>query len=277
MKKNLNFISGIFLAFLLLMSSCDDDNNNPNPSGGDTCFVTKMQGGNDKTEFVYSNDLLTRVNYDSASTGASGYINLERNASKQIIKGQMFEANGNSDVYVTYEYDNNGSVAKANYFIKDSGSSTFENLFYVGYEYTNKVLKKTTINFDFGIGAFIPVSATEYTLDAKGNITKTMQYEVNVANPFGPMQLKGSTEYQYDDKKNPLQVLSYLLIDPQTYSLAVSALSGNNITAKVAKDENGATTSSQTYTYEYNEAGYPTKQTTTSGATTQITIDYSCK
>ncbi len=290
--RNNNALTNLFLALLFFVSACKDNEDNPAPgSGSKDCRVTEMKLDDETISCIYTNDLLTQVKSISTNAADNENYTLEYNANKQITKAQLFNPDGSSDFYIAYEYNTAGLVSKNNYFYTDSSGTAFANDLSVTFEYTDKTLTRTTTLEDLsylGIEATVPVNSTVYTINA-GNVTKTTYYILDEnwlfnldPNNLPPtteymnhMVLSGSTEYQYDDKKNafqPLSFISFLLED-------VSALSVNNITSRVDKDETGSTSNTTTTTYVYNAEGYPTQITSTeTGSTAEtIAISYSCQ
>ncbi|QMU28582.1 hypothetical protein [Adhaeribacter radiodurans] len=296
MKKKFNPFAGLCLALLVLVSACnnsDDDDPSPGGGGSQDCVITEMKEGNNTTTFTYTNDQLSKASFDSAGTANDNYFTFERNQAGQITKANQFDGSNATTGYIAYEYTTDGLVSKANYFTVQGSSTTPINALSITSEYTNKVLSKTTTYFNLAtlgipIQATIPVSYTSYT-SSNGNITKTMNYSLDplfiqeLLQDFDPtsipttaefmnnMVLDGSTEYQFDDKKNPAQPLGFLFQDASTVST-------NNITVKVDKDDTGATTNTTNNVYEYNSDGYPTKVTSTEtgNAAEVTTLSYKC-
>ncbi|PSR52835.1 hypothetical protein AHMF7605_04495 [Adhaeribacter arboris] len=292
MKKKFNSFTGLCLALLFLVSACNNNDDDPSPggNGNQDCVVTEIKEGSNTTSFTYTNDLLTKASFDSAGTANDNYFTFDRNASNQITKANQFDGNNAATGYIAYEYNADNLVGRANFFTNQGGGTTPVNVLSITSEYSNKVLSKSTTYFNLAalglpIQATIPVSYTSYT-SANGNITKTMDYSIDPAflqtiNPasiptvaefMNHMLLTGSTEYQFDDKKNPAKPIGFLFQDAST-------ISTNNITSKVEKDETGATTNTTTNVYEYNSNGYPTKVTSTeTGSQAEIsTLTYNCK
>ncbi|PSR53595.1 hypothetical protein AHMF7605_08670 [Adhaeribacter arboris] len=293
MRKNLNKLTLSFLALLFFVSACKDNNDDPSPGGGNNkdCLVTEMKLEDETISFVYTSNLLTQIKTISINAADNENYNLEYNANQQVTKTQVLNSDNSSDLYITYEYNTDGLVSKTNYFYKDANGTTFENEVSITSEYTNKVLTRSTTlaNLNYmGIDAVAPVDYTDYTV-AAGNITKTTHYTLDEnwlagldSNNLPPqsefmkhMELWSTTEYQYDDKKNPLKALSFINFVIED----VSTLSANNITTKVEKEKSGTTTNTTTIVYEYNTEGYPTKQTATETNSTPetTTLSYDCQ
>ncbi|MDQ3289928.1 MAG: hypothetical protein M3Q05_01425 [Bacteroidota bacterium] len=292
MKKKFNSFAGLCMALLVFVSACDNNDDDPSPGGGGgnkDCVVTEMKEGSNTTTFTYTNDQLTKATFDSAGTANDVYFTFERDNSNRITKASQFDGTNANTGAIAYEYNADNLVGRANYFIKQGSSTTLTNVLSITSEYSNKVLSKTTTYINLAalglpIQATIPFSYTSYT-SSNGNITKTMDYSIDpvflatinpasiptVAEFMNHMVLTGSTEYQFDDKKNPVQPLGFLFQDASTVSV-------NNITNKVEKDETGATTNTTTNSYEYNSDGYPTKVTSAqTGNQAEITtLNYQC-
>ncbi|MDQ4139715.1 MAG: hypothetical protein M3142_04255 [Bacteroidota bacterium] len=291
MQKKLNSLTLLFLALLFFVSACNKDNEDPTPGSGGSkdCQVSEMKLEDETIKLVYTNNVLTQIQSIRAIAAENENYKLEYNSKQQINKTQVLNSDGSSDLYITYEYNNDGLVIKTNYFYRNGTS--FENTVAITSEYTNKVLTRSTTVADLsylGINASAPVDYTDYTVTA-GNITKAVHYTIDEnwlesldENNMPPqsefmnhMELWSTSEYQYDDKKNPLKLLnfiSFLLEDASTLSV-------NNITVKVEKDNAGTTTNTTTNVYEYTPEGYPSKLTSTErNSTSEITtLTYNCQ
>jgi hypothetical protein len=213
---------------------------------------------------------------------------------------------------VTYAYDKAGKVSKITFFGYNPNSGSFEELRHLDFLYTNGQVNKITgyltgdkdyyiedsyqyssdlhvskiSENNIAVGVTSEANFTYHPADSSVLVAYTYsngasfeyEYYYNNHNIVSDKTTRGSElcndgAYTYDQNKNPFKDLGYI-----DYNL--TNLSVNN---KLTEDVNyvGCAFPSlvpESYTYEYNELGYPTKATTTyksqSGAKSQKTFFY---
>lgn len=167
---------------------------------------------------------------------------------------------------ITYTYDANGDLKTGSFSDGTSANYTFDSnhqLIQQEYEPGDNVVT-------FAYNSSGQHISTIYTgPGCSGTCTTTWNYTYPDTTTHNASLLTvtngPSTEtyaYLYDDKVNPFKLVLY-----------ASTGSDNNITQVIFSNNGSPVTTS--YTYEYNDRGYPTKKTSSDGSTETFT--YVCK
>jgi len=140
------------------------------------------------------------------------------------------------------EYNNNGQLIRKSY-IRATDSNTDYNEF----TYENDRISRQTIYSRNVLSNYI-----DYVYDGKGNLIKESKYQVSST---AGNELLTTTEYEYDNMKNPYQTFKRL-ISPGKYT------NPNNITKETYTihfdvDQYTQKVQVTTNTYKYNNKGYP--------------------
>jgi len=143
-----------------------------------------------------------------------------------------------------FEYDNENHLAKKIY-IRSTGTNTE----YSEFTYENDRISKKTMYRNHIISGYI-----DFFYDENGNMTKQDKYLIP---PDGSTELSTTTEFEYDNMKNPFQVFKKLLT-PGIYT------NQNNIvketyTINFEVDSFVENVQITKNTYEYNNKGYPVR------------------
>ncbi|MEO8237912.1 MAG: hypothetical protein ABI576_07365 [Flavobacterium sp.] len=263
MKTQINKL--ILLIITIFAISCSNDENSESPP----------------THEVKENRLLKEINEKTTKTFT---YDDKKQITKIIEIGDL--GFGTTQSVTTFTYGN-GSVVGMKIDYTGSSSYGFEYLY--GFEdETHTTLLNTSVSRYTGTSAYSSFSSTRfsrptpnviealekrpdsndktlYVYDlANGNITGSSVYTgINFSNPNG--QLNNTSVYSnYDTKKSPYTSL------PMIYNYPSFLTSVNNI----GKSESSGNT--VTYTYEYNEDGYPVKKTekSSNGITRVTTFEY---
>lgn len=145
-----------------------------------------------------------------------------------------------------YNYNGDGKVSKISSFIVKDGEEDIYEMQEATYS-----SEKISINITKYVDATTYLSV-EYYLDSKGNL-----YQQKTFRPNGDEWI--ITEYPtYDDKSTS---------STSTVKTSFYSNKNNYLSVKITDLETG-NISEGTYTYEYNEDGYPTKRTTDTGVIT---------
>ena len=270
MSKNLKTIFA--LAFIAILSSCskDGDTTTPTPSPNPADAVYRVKEYRDASNVAVISYLYNAQNKMTKVVYAGGsFVNYTYNTAGLLITeeygGNINSANNGVTSYV---YDTTGakieSVSTRNNglskgkFVYTNNSSGLP----TGYKYFNwNAATSTWVASPSNDGLYFyntnnqeirfqrATDYTIYTYDDRGNQNSARRYTIDAINGNYLSYQANST---YDDKK-------YNVIDPN-YKQINNALTAN------AKSLNQAGVASQEVsgnnTYEYNEAGYPTKQFT---------------
>ncbi len=262
--KNLKTI--LVLAFIAILSSCSKDDATSNPADGvyrlkeyrnasNVAVISYQYNAQNKiTKMVYASGSFANYSYNTAgliiTEEFGGNINPADNGVTNIVydtTGAKIEVTStrNNDltkVKVVYTNNSSGLPTGYKYFNWNTATSTWvaspsnDALYFYNTTYQEIRFQRAT---DYTI----------YTYDDRGNQNSARRYRIDAINGNYVSYQANST---YDDKK-------YNLISPD-YKQINNALTYN------AKSLNQAGVASQEVsgnnTYEYNEAGYPTKQFT---------------
>lgn len=241
----------IVALFISLLWGCGKDEK-PRPNEPKTLLVKSITSTQTTTYHYDANNRATGfdVVFTNPVNNYSGTY--AYNSSNQLSEVFYDNQDGRDDIKNVYFYNSSGEIAKIESYLVSDGSSIYESKTEADYTTPGKI----TVYDSPNVG--VPYLNTVYTLDAKGNIIEQQSYSTDGA-------LTATTENSdFDNKYAPSQSL------PQTgYARNV-----NNYT-KVTVTTPGGTPSINTYMYEYNDDGYPTKRTQNSGSI--VTYEYSKK
>ena len=142
------------------------------------------------------------------------------------------------------EYNINGELIRKSYIRPSAGNSEYNEFIY-----ENNRISRQTMYWQNVLSNYI-----DYVYDENGNLTKESKYHVSST---GVIELGTTTEYEYDNMKNPYQTFKRL-ISPNKYT------NPNNVTKEtytIHFDVDQFTQKIQVInnTYEYNDNGYPFK------------------
>lgn len=180
--------------------------------------------------------------------GKDDMLNVDLNGSGSALNSNdlVTQISGKIDGTVTFEYNENDQLIKTLFSNPVPGGVEYSEF---SYNANNKISRQTMYWENTARGY------VDYSFDAKGNLVKEMLYELP-AN--GVAELITTTQYYFDNEKNPYQSLSKLRIPgintnrnniiKETYTIHLSAEQGSD---NVQITE---------FSYEYNALGYPVTQ-----------------
>lgn len=257
-----NMIKNILIiTFFIILNGCSNDDS----TVFNDCQLLKYEEVitkgrsemNYKHELIYSeNKIIKRVNYDFV-TSSSGYTLFQEVSRDSIIYDDLGRT---YRIYKTLPFQNNYNLYE---FVYESSNSlpikilksnistvatytTHLNLFYSN----NKIFKSIETVDEFN-PLFYGEVTTLYEYNPNGNLSKIEREEVN--DNSGDIN-KMITEYMdYDEQNNPYLTFPFLEY------FGISNSSNNYRTQNVTYYHNGNEYSSEqfSWTYEYNEFGYP--------------------
>jgi hypothetical protein len=271
--KKVNILFLVLIGFALTFASCkkdDDDDGDGGTPTAKTCYVTKMTNENGSyTQVSYDADDHVVKTEEFDSLGAADGYSVFTYTSGNMTKMEDYDSGAiDSKLEITYNSEN--QPIKLDIFT-DQGTGLTK----VGYyEYTYSSSKLTKLSMFFEVLSQmkeIQKSEFEYSGD---NVSKITNYEIGASLT---LELSGTVEYTYDDKKNP-----FLNIGLDYFMGDIQFISKNNYTKMTTKDETGTTIDDESTnaTYEYSAENYPTKSTTVAfdNSDTEIsTYTYDCK
>jgi YD repeat-containing protein len=247
------------LLLTLCLTACnDDDEPNPDNDGQGACRLTKEMFDDDYyDEFEYNaQGYITKATEKEVGSNEVDYYSLFiYNANNQLTKLESYEE-GQLEDYVTFEYTNNLATT-AKYY---NGGGTLDYTYTYKYDGNKRLIEEAD---DDGY-------VSKYTYNTKGNVIK-LEFLDN-----GTLNTQITYE-NYDDKFSPYASFKGLPVvftttsknnpGKKTYS------SDDNNDGIIQPDESDITT----YTYKYNEKGFPTEITETDSFGTEVsTYVYDC-
>jgi len=275
------------IIFSLFSCSKNEEPTTPDPSTFNYRVKTETttSGSNSNaTQYEYNtNGKVSKITYYNGT-----YAVLTYNSANLLIKYEVFSSS--YDIYyINYTYNSSGNVEEAITYQQQTGSTLLDR-YKDSFIYSNNRLTQilstswnhatndwhtnpSIANYEYNANGKISkkneVNNGRYylmTYDANNNITKTDEYNLQSGSTT-QYYLRSSTTRTFDTKKANTTSFSIL---PNSFNPNYFVSGGNNVIDVVAKQysETGSVTStySETNTYQYNEAGYPTK--IVNGATT---------
>lgn len=231
----------VFLAFGLAFSACKKNDDVIEPAHKN--LVTKITSDGavpaDRLIYTYTYDASNRM---TTFAFTSNPYNPPRNYTFTYNTNgslaEYFESIGHYKGKYTYNAD--GTVATKKEYSVSGATETLNDSY--TYTYTAGIVTENYVSVSTGNGF-----RQEYKYDANGNNTEIKSYTTTPANPAGTFA--GTSTYgNYDAQNNPNSSYPSAFIFPgsakNNFRSLVYSTGGNN-----------------TYTYEYNADGYPTKRT----------------
>lgn len=237
---------------LVMFTSCSSDDD-----GGNQSLQTLLSKRITSTETI-------SYNYDN-NNRATGYIvdnispennyttTFTYNSSGQLAEVIYNPENSIENIKVVYSYNNNGRISEieTSYVYASGGLSSPISKYEADYSTPGKVsVYKYTM-----AGTGTPYLNTEYYLDANGNIENQLSYGTS------GLLIVTTENSNYDDKKTASASLP-----DEDFVRNVNNYGTVTVTAT------GGTPSVSTFTYEYNNDGYPIKRTSNTGSV--VTYEY---
>lgn len=233
----------ILLCVMLFIFGCSEDDQ-PSEKEDSACYLTGFfefdqdnEDGFDSIFFEYDNDgLIQSIRYSSQVLNEDGYhtsdleILLEYD-DDQIVGGEYY-SDGQLDSEYTVEYNSEGQVIA---IVRSQGSSSLE----MDLTYDGDLVIESTLTYDLS-GYYDQITST-FTYSGE-NIVKEEKSDGSYI------------DYEYDDEMNPFQGNLPMFLFTSHYEYFFS--SGNQTQRN--EYENEVLISSITYTYAYDDDGYPT-------------------
>jgi len=187
---------------------------------------------------TYTNGLITKI--DTKEAGQLSTVNFAYDA-KKVLKSALTKEGGMKFTYT-------GTLLTRVDFVSNPGSKVIGTL-----KYTYKNNKATEAIQYFKLGnTDIPAIKLAYTFTGNDVTTlKTYGYSMQT----GKYTLTETTQTTYDTKKSPITG------NLQLSQAFFQAFSAHNPVKEVVTNSKGKVTQTNTYTYTYDSAGYPTLQT----------------
>jgi hypothetical protein len=244
-------------AAALAFASCkkDSDKNKPDPAAQHQ-LVKFEESATSYSSFDYNTagQVIKMVNVEDGQSEAFTIAYGNNNKPSQAA------SNGHNLVFV---YTNNNVLEQALIY---NGPTNGEAFGRVKLNYTGNKATEALMYIGSGVEEQ-PLSKFSYEYYANGDVKKKTQYGWN---PFTGAYVKGETlVYEYDSHANPLNMVAEL------FQAALEMPSAHNPVKETTYDEDDSITNVTTYTYTYDNAGYPTQAEKKSSAPDKPNADVS--
>jgi len=257
--KKIKLLAIFVVGMALTTASCkktEDNENNDDNNVKKTCYVNKIDFGEDYSLFEYNSEhqVIKITEYDSlgnadgsyaAFTYADGKLSIMENWDSGSIKMKLkyhYGASGKADTLYQYTDQGNGLKLEATYVLTFTGDN---------------LTKAEGLKVFYGQS--VTIKKLEFTYN-NGNAIMLSDYEFDLTSLS--LKLKQTSSFEYDTKKNP-----YNGIGLNNFFIAqkISFMSVNNPIKSTIKDKDGIVLQeeSENYSYEYSNNDYPTKVTST--------------
>lgn len=253
--------SSVVIIISVLFCSCEKNNTQEN---SDSDLLTKMLvNGELFKEYTYNEANLlaeektkfhyTRHTYDRDNNLIESEFYMDPamySSTMSVVQAAMERKewaspeNTEKDLTQKLEYDNDDRLRKK-FYIRPRSTNTE----YLSFEYENERISKQNMYFNDVLSGYI-----NYYYDENGNLSKMDKYRLL---SDGSIQFLTTTEYEYDNKKNPFRAFRRLL----TPGICTNK---NNITRETYTIHFDPGVSVQRVSvieteYEYNRQGYPVR------------------
>jgi len=256
--KKLNLLLGILIGLTILSCSSDNSNNEESPSDKSKLIkkITITQNGTPQSIFTfeYSNDKLislteeldNKTEYNYSGNQLNYELRLEYNfsTSSYDLEYERTDFEYQSNILKSDLVTENGNYKEKQDYVLNTNGKMIEYDFY--YYFINEWYSGGSRLFEY----------------VSGNITKETQTDNNDNVVF-------KHQYTYDDKKHPLVNLD-IQIRRQIWGYRLNSMNENNILSYSTYDGNDNLQSSFTYTYIYDNDGYPVEREKLESSTNQV-------
>ncbi|MCC9167660.1 hypothetical protein [Pontibacter harenae] len=250
MKLRNKFLPAMLVFGVVALSSCEKtDQEIADPTFEQGILSHVLVDSAEVTSFSFAQNEIGQVNHYNKATGElERFEKFERNEAGRVSKIITY-AGKSSEVLSEEEhtYNTQGRLEQSSTVYFSAGKPTYSTL--NTYEYTeNNKLKKVAM-YEGANGEEAKLqSYTEYAVLPNGNYSQSKQY---VADKTEKAKLFSTTNFSYDTNYNPF----FEIAEPGT------AVSPNNLISSTTEIHNSNKTYAYTYSYKYDERGFPLSQT----------------
>jgi len=259
----------VFLFCLLTATGCKKDDHSLIPEPNENqCLITKITySGVDSIVYQYdSQKRLKKAEYAGNGLHEEQYFKeYTYDTKERIVKETFKSTDGVIYAYFEYAYAANNLISNIGFYSINEPDESFTHQYNKIVEYTdNKLVSKVATYQPDNMEK--PFRFDVYSYDASGNVVQIKEYANTISGEINDV----TSDYTYDNKKNPYLYATYLGIGADVFS------KNNVLTEKITYHLSGLT-KNYTSTYLYNEQGYPVKQTLITGThTAEIEREYTC-
>ncbi len=258
MKKTILLMA---MGLLVFVSACKkDESSSEDNTVKQKCYLIEAKSESNLTKIEYSNNLVSKISYYEEDTLSSysicqrndGILNKILNYEDDTLKKeQRFTTENNKITTIKYYR-----------LAASSGQMEINTTIKLFYNTDGQLIKRETSNNSGAVYA-----RDEYIWENSNVVETKTYYDINST---GTLELNETSSFTYDDKQNNANGIG---ID-----FTIQALSKNNVlTITVVESQGGISNNDTEFTYEYNQKGYPTKETRVSnGYSSTIDYTYDC-
>lgn len=248
------FMPALLMLGVVAFSSCEkQENDTIQPELEQGVISHIMADSAEVTSYNFAGKQLSQVNHYDVETGnLESFEKYERDAKGRVLKSSTYAGSGKTLLSEQgFTYNTNGQLTKSS--MAYYSGSKLEYTAYATYEYNtdNKLEKKSIFEGKDGEGEGKLKSYTRFEVLPNGNYIQEKQY---VIDDKSEAKLFSTTTNSYDSSVNPFHTLA----EPG------AASSPNNLVASSTVVHNSKKTYKYSYTYTYDERGYPLTQTVVS-------------
>jgi YD repeat-containing protein len=265
MKLKSRFLPAMLVFGVVALSSCEKgEKEAAQPSFDQGTLSHVMMDSSEVTSYQFAGKQLHQVNYYNRETGeVESFEKYERDNKGRLVKTTTYA--GKSQQVLSEEahtYSDKGALEKSTSTFFAGGKPDYRSYTTYAYDAAKKLEKKAAYAGTEQEGSL--KSFTTYEALPNGNYGQEKQF---VVDKTGAAKLYSTTTHSYDANPNPFHAFA----EPGTAS------SPNNLVRSSTVIHNSNKTLTKSYTYKYDESGYPISQTMTlpNGKTQTFTYLYS--
>ncbi|MCX2740064.1 hypothetical protein [Pontibacter anaerobius] len=254
MKLRNKFMPAMLMLGVVAFSSCDkQENESIQPELEQGMISHILADSAEVSSYNFAGKQLSQINhFDVESGDLASFEKFERDSKGRILKSSTYS--GDSKTLLSeqnFTYNTNGELTKSS--MAYYSGSKLEYTAYATYEYdtNNKLEKKSVFEGKDTDNQGKLKSYTTYEALPNGNYIQEKQFVIDDKNEA---KLFSTTTNSFDASVNPFHTLA----EPGTAS------SPNNLVATSTVVHNSKKTYKYSYSYTYDERGYPLTQTVVS-------------
>ncbi|MBJ6116801.1 hypothetical protein JAO76_01270 [Pontibacter sp. BT310] len=253
MKLKNRIMPAMLFFGVVAFSSCDDrEKDTLQPTFEQGAISHVMVDSSEVTSYNYAGKSLTQINYYDKETGdLESFEKFIRDSKGNVIKSSSHAgANHAMLSEQDYKYNNKNQLTQTTTSYYNGSKLEYNAVTTFAYN-SKKELEKKTVYEGKDVASAELKSYTTYEVLPNGNFGQEKQY---VVDSKGTGKLFSTTTYSYDSNQNPFFA----------HGEPGAAASPNNMTVASTLVHASKKSYRYTYTYKYDERGYPTSQTVTS-------------
>ncbi len=252
----------MLFAGVVMLSSCEKNEQEVmNPEFKQGAITQVLADSTEVTSYIYNGNSVSQINtFNELSGELESFEKFVLDASGKVIQSTTHAGSNNTLLSEQrYNYNSKGLLANTTTHYYSSGKIEYSA--YTAFEYTaDKKLKKKSV-YEGTTKDGLLKSYTTYEVLPNGNYSQEKQYVIDDENIA---KLFSTTTYSFDTHSNPFLKIA----EPGTAS------SPNNLMASTSLIHGSKKTYEYSYSYQYDERGYPISQAVVSPSGEQEVYKY---